>query len=180
MVLLWCQSNLFIFDVLCGPIPHWVASTSTVSELVVIGGTKHQVSQYPKMLVSTEEHQPINKYCCSWELFQLGMWDPSLPGHVCPPATVRPQGRMWMSRFWAAFWVKHQRFQVPRIQVLTYVSTIEYGCCEGIPTAHFTAKAFGIHGFQGTWNCWWVNRSVIQKVSPETIRRLLGSYNKWT
>ena len=50
-------------------------------------------------------------------------------------ATVRPQGRMWMSRFWAAFWVKHQRFQVPRIQVLTYVSTIEYGCCEGIPTA---------------------------------------------
>lgn len=112
------------------------------------------------MLVSTEEHQPINKYCFSlrtlstghvgpittWELSTLSMTT-STPGHVCPPATARPQGRMWMSRFWAAFWVKHQRFQVPRIQVLTYVSTIEYGCCEGKPTIMLQPRHFAYMDF---------------------------------
>ena len=66
--------------------------------------------------------------------FQRYQWQHQHLVMSAPLATVRPQGRMWMSRFWAAFWVKHQRFQVPRIQVLTYVSSIEYGCCEGIPT----------------------------------------------
>lgn len=72
------------------PFGRHLKAGTTVSELVVIGGTNTKF--YIPDLVSTEELQPINKYCCSM-LFLRTL----STGHVRPipmttstPDHVRP------------------------------------------------------------------------------------------